>query len=80
MFFLYHLRFGVLTYGFALAYSVTVETKKLIEAMIRTKLAEWVESIKPLLECPKWRGTIELSLDVDMEKQDVKIKNRIIPT
>jgi hypothetical protein len=56
-----------------------VETKKLIEAMIRTKLAEWVESIKPLFECSKFRGTIELSLDVDMEKPDVKIKNRIIP-
>jgi hypothetical protein len=58
---------------------VTVETEKLIETMIRAKLSEWVESIKPLLERGKFRGTIDLSMDVDVEKRDVRLKSRITP-
>jgi hypothetical protein len=80
MFFLYRLRFEVLTFGFALAYSVSVETKKFMESLILLKLHEWLESITPMLECSRFRGTFQLALDVDMEKHDVKLKTFVQPT
>lgn len=66
-----------MTFGFARVYSISVESKAFMKNLLLLKLHEWLESIEPMLECSRFRGTFQLALDVDMEKRDVKLKTYV---
>ena len=66
MFFFHTLCFGVLTFGFALSYIVTVETKRLTEAKIMERIAEWIKNFCPVLDCPTFKGVLVLELHIDV--------------
>jgi len=62
-----------------MAYTDSVESKRLTEAMIMAKFIEWLETIRPLLECAKFRGRIILRLHLNVAKGDCKIHQFIYP-
>ena len=62
-----------------MSYIVSVETKKLTEAMIVAKFTEWCRRLKGLLECPDFKGVVLLEFHLDVAKGDVRILQFIRP-
>jgi hypothetical protein len=52
----------LLTFELAMAYTDSVESKRLTEAMVIAKLTEWLNTLRPLLESSNFKGVIRLVL------------------